>query len=96
MGHLLFAALVLRLNIREIGLPGAERLVATLLLPLVWCTAAVTLTSTVFAGLEPDSAMKGLGLYLLLLIPLAPQWMEEWSRLRAPVRKELTSRAKKS
>jgi O-antigen/teichoic acid export membrane protein len=83
-GHLLFAALVLRLNIREIGLPQAERLVATLLLPLVWCTAAVALSTTVFAGLQPDSALKGLGLYLLLLIPLAPHWLEEWSRFRVP------------
>ena len=37
-GHLVFAALVLRLNVREAGVTQPARFVATILLPLVWCT----------------------------------------------------------
>jgi O-antigen/teichoic acid export membrane protein len=86
VGQLLFAALVLRLNVREIGLPQPERFVATLLLPLVWCTAAVALSSAIYPGLQPESAARSVGLYLLLLLPFAGQWLGEVRRLRDPAR----------
>ncbi len=87
MGHLLFAALVLRLNVREIGLAHAERFVATLLLPLIWCTAAVAVSSTLFPGFEPGSALRSVALYLLLLLPLVPEWREEWRRFGGDARR---------
>jgi O-antigen/teichoic acid export membrane protein len=81
-GHLIFAALVLRLNVREAGIADADRFVATILLPLVWCTAAVGLVGQLVTGLDLRSMAIGFGLYLLLLIPLVPGWRKEWHRLR--------------
>ena len=80
-GHLLFAALLLRLNVRESGLPEANRVVGTLLWPLVWCTGAVWISSRMFAGVDSLSALQGLAIYLLLLVPLAAGWWAEWRRV---------------
>lgn len=87
-GHLVFAALVLRLNVRESGLQRADRLVATILLPLVWCAAAVVISSALFPGVELRSAASAFGVYLLLLVPLVSTWRDEWQRLKggAPLR----------
>jgi O-antigen/teichoic acid export membrane protein len=81
-GHLLFAALVLRLNVREAGFPQAGKFVATILIPLVWCTAAVGLVDQMVSGTKPGSTAMAFGIYLLLLTPLVPSWRKEWRRLR--------------
>jgi O-antigen/teichoic acid export membrane protein len=81
-GHLLFAALVLRLNVQEAGVPRVERFVAAILLPLVWCTVAVSITGALFPAADSLSAVLALGVYLLLLLPLASRWKEEWRRLQ--------------
>jgi O-antigen/teichoic acid export membrane protein len=83
VGHLLFAALVLRLNVRESGLPQPDRLLFGVLLPLVWCTAAVWIGGWVFSAPDLRSAISALGVYTLLLLPLLPVWREEWLRLRS-------------
>jgi len=81
-GHLLFAGLVLRLNAREAGIPGAGRFVVTVLLPLGWCAAAVGLVGQVVPGLDLFSTLTAFVMYALLLIPLASAWRQEWQRLR--------------
>ena len=81
-GHLVFAGLVLRLNAREAGIPGAGRFVATVLLPLGWCTAAVGLVGLLVPGLDLRSTIIAFCLYALLLIPLASGWRGEWQRIR--------------
>jgi O-antigen/teichoic acid export membrane protein len=81
-GHVLFAALVLRLNVREAGLPNAERFVLRTLLPLVWCALSVCLSTAIFPGTDLESAGLTLVLYLVLLGLLLPIWREEWRRLR--------------
>jgi O-antigen/teichoic acid export membrane protein len=82
-GHLLFAALVLRLNVREAGLPEAERLVARVLLPLIWCTMSVGLSGALFPGTDLEMAGSSLLLYLVLLTPLVPIWRNQWHRLQS-------------
>jgi O-antigen/teichoic acid export membrane protein len=82
-GHLLFAALVLRLNVREAGIPAAEKLVARALLPLIWCTTSVGLSGTLFPGTALEKAGSSLLLYLVLLTPLVPTWRNQWRRLRS-------------
>ena len=82
-GHILFAALVLRLNVREAGIIQAERFVGRTLLPLVWCTAAVSISGLLFPHTDPTSAALSFGVYLLFLLPLVPAWQEEWRRLRS-------------
>jgi len=82
-GHLMFAGLVLRLNVREAGVPGATRFALTLLLPLGWCTAAVGLVGQLVPGLDLRSSASALVLYLLLLTPLVSGWRREWQRLRS-------------
>jgi O-antigen/teichoic acid export membrane protein len=77
-GHLLFAALVLRLNVQEAGISNPERLLLAVLLPLVWCTAAVWISGRFFSGLDPRSAAQALGVYLLLLLPLLQLWRVQW------------------
>jgi O-antigen/teichoic acid export membrane protein len=81
-GHLLFAALVLRLNVRETGLSQPNRLLLGVLLPLVWCTAAVWIGGRLFSAPDLRSALGALGVYALLLLPLLSVWREEWLRLR--------------
>jgi O-antigen/teichoic acid export membrane protein len=81
-GHLLFATLALRLNVREAGLPRPDRLLLTLLLPLVWCTVSVWISGRLFTGLDPASSAQAVVVYLLLLFPLFPVWLDEWRRLR--------------
>jgi O-antigen/teichoic acid export membrane protein len=81
-GHLLFAALVLRVNVREAGIPGAERFVATILLPLLWCTAAVGIVGAVFTGLDLRSMASAFAVYFVLLTPYFPRWHDEWRRLK--------------
>jgi O-antigen/teichoic acid export membrane protein len=83
VGHVIFAALVLRLNVREAGLPGAERFVVAILLPLVWCTLSVGVVGLMISGLDLRATVIALAAYLLLLIPLVPGWRKEWRRLRA-------------
>lgn len=82
VGNLLFAAAVLRLNVREAGLVDPERFVVLALLPLTWCTAAVVIVGSLFPGTDPTSTIFALGGYLLLLLPLAPGWRGEWRRVR--------------
>jgi O-antigen/teichoic acid export membrane protein len=82
LGNLLFAAAVLRLNVRESGLPNPERFVVMALLPLTWCTAAVAAVGRLFPGTDASSTALALGMYLLLLLPLAPAWRGEWRRVR--------------
>lgn len=81
-GHLLFAALILRLNVRESGLAGADRLIAAMLLPLVWCTAAVVISGAIFPRTDLGSMAGSLVLYLLLLLPLLPLLRKELARLQ--------------
>jgi len=81
-GHLVFAALVLRLNVREAGVAEPARFVATILLPLVWCTTAVGLVGQVLPGLDSRSTVMAFALYLLLLAPLVPGWTKELQRIR--------------
>jgi O-antigen/teichoic acid export membrane protein len=81
-GHVLFAAQVLRLNVREARLPDADRLVLKTLLPLVWCAAAVGLVGQVVPGLDLRSTLTAFALYAVLLAPLASGWVQEWTRLR--------------
>ena len=80
-GHVLFAAQVLRLNVREAGIPGAERFVIKTLLPLVWCAVSVALAGVVFPGTDLTAALCGLLLYLSGLCLLLPIWREEWRRI---------------
>lgn len=82
LGNLLFAAAVLRLNVREAGLADPHRFVVIALLPLTWCTAAVAVAGRFFPGTNTGSTAAALGLYLILLLPLAPAWLGEWRRLR--------------
>jgi O-antigen/teichoic acid export membrane protein len=81
-GHLVFATLVLRLNVREAGLSRPDRLLVTVLLPLVWCTGSVWISGRLFSGLDPASTAQATAVYLLLLFPLFPVWRDEWRRLR--------------
>jgi O-antigen/teichoic acid export membrane protein len=81
-GHLVFAAQVLRLNVREAGLPDADRFVLRTLLPLAWCAMSVAVSSAIFPGTDLESAGLTLLLYLALLTVLLPIWREEWRRLR--------------
>jgi hypothetical protein len=82
LGNLLFAAAVLRLNVREAGLSNPERFVVIALLPLTWCTAGVAAVGRLFPGTDASSTALALGIYLLLLLPLAPAWRVEWRRVR--------------
>jgi O-antigen/teichoic acid export membrane protein len=79
MGHLVFATAVLRLNARLSGIGKAGQLAARALRPLAWCAVAVAVAGRVAVDL--DSELAGLGLYLLLMIPLASKAMSEWRRL---------------
>jgi O-antigen/teichoic acid export membrane protein len=80
-GHVLFAALVLRLNVREAGIVHAERFVWRTLVPLIWCTAAVAIAGLLFPRTDPASAALSLAAYMVMLLPLVPAWREEWRRL---------------
>lgn len=81
-GHLLYAAAVLQLIVRETGAADVNRFVLITLLPLVWCAAAVAIVGRVVPDNSIASAALGLGLYLLLVLPLAPGWRTELRRLR--------------
>jgi O-antigen/teichoic acid export membrane protein len=88
-GHLLFAALVLRLNVREAGLSNPDRLLLAVLLPLVWCTVAVWISGRLFSGFDPVSTAQALSVYLLLLLPLLPVWRDQWRQLRNGARRRI-------
>jgi hypothetical protein len=81
-GHLLFAAAVLRLNVRVSGIPESGRFVFRMLRPMIWCALAVEVAIRLGAsgGLPAPAA---LGIYLPLLLPLAPEWRRTWRRVRA-------------
>jgi O-antigen/teichoic acid export membrane protein len=79
MGHLVFATAVLRLNARLSGIGKAGQLATRALRPLAWCAVAVAVAGRV--AVELDSELAGLGLYLLLMIPLATKALSEWRRL---------------
>jgi tellurite resistance protein TehA-like permease len=80
-GHLSYAALVLRLIVRESGNLHPDRFVLSTLLPLVWCAVAVAIAGRLVSDNTISSAVLGLGVYLLLLLPLAASWRTEWRRL---------------
>jgi O-antigen/teichoic acid export membrane protein len=82
VGHLFYAAAVLRLIVRESGTPHADRFVFSTLLPLVWCAVAVAIAGRLVTDYTISSAVLGLGVYLLLLLPLGAGWRTEWRRLR--------------
>jgi tellurite resistance protein TehA-like permease len=81
-GHLSYAAAALRLIVRESGNPQPGRFVLSTLLPLVWCAVAVAIAGRLVSDHTVASAVLGLGVYLLLLLPLAAGWRTEWRRLR--------------
>jgi O-antigen/teichoic acid export membrane protein len=81
-GHLLYAAAVLRLVGREAGISHPHRFVLTALLPLGWTGVAVAVASRLTAELTISSTLLALGVYLLLLLPLAPGWRDESRKLR--------------
>jgi O-antigen/teichoic acid export membrane protein len=78
-GHLVFAAAVLRLNARLSGIGKAGQLAVRALRPLAWCAVAVAVACHV--AVELHSEVAGLGLYLLLMLPLASRARSEWDRL---------------
>jgi O-antigen/teichoic acid export membrane protein len=80
-GFVVFAAAVLRLDVHEAGVAAPNRFVATALLPVVWCAAAVAAAGRV-AGHDVRSTAAALALYALLLVPLSPAWRDDWRRLR--------------
>jgi hypothetical protein len=80
-GHVLYAAAVLRLIIKESGISDADRFVISTLLPLLWCAAAVALAGRLAVDHTIRSAALGLAVYLVLLLPLAARWQTEWQRL---------------
>jgi hypothetical protein len=82
VGQLFYAAAVLRLVVQESGASAVNRFVLITLLPLTWCAAAVAITGQLVPGTSIKSAVLGLGLYLLLILPLAPGWRTELRRLR--------------
>jgi hypothetical protein len=81
-GQLFYAAAVLRLVVTESGAADVNRFVLITLLPLAWCTAAVAIAGRLVPGTSLTSAALGLGVYLLLVLPLAPGWRTELRRLR--------------
>ena len=80
-GHLVYAAAVVRVNVRETGLADADRFVMVTLLPLIYSTVGVLAAAALFPGTDPASAAKALGLYLLLIVPLLPSLRAEWRRI---------------
>jgi len=74
--------LLLICAVREAGVAEPGRFVATILLPLVWCTTAVGLVGQVLPGLDFRSTVMAFALYLLLLTPLVPGWTKELQRIR--------------
>ncbi|MBA3496965.1 MAG: hypothetical protein H0T86_07660 [Gemmatimonadales bacterium] len=81
-GHLLLAAAILLLTVREGGLDRARRRVAMALLPLVWCAGVVVLAGRLFPDYDPGSAALALAVYAALLLPIAPAWRAELQRVR--------------
>jgi hypothetical protein len=80
-GHVVYAAAVLRLIVGEAGTPNPDRFVLSTLVPLVWCAIAVGAAGRLVTDHSIRSAVLGLGVYLLLLVPLAAGWRTEWRRL---------------
>jgi hypothetical protein len=81
IGQLMYAAVLLRLIVKEAGMLNPERVVLNTLVPLVWCAVAVGATGRLLPDHTVRSALLGLGAYLLLLTPLAAGWTREWRRL---------------
>jgi O-antigen/teichoic acid export membrane protein len=79
-GHVLFAAAVVRLNAELGGIMRPDGLTVRALRPLVWCGAAVIIGGR--AAVALDSEAMGLGIYLVLILPLALRWPGEWRRVR--------------
>jgi O-antigen/teichoic acid export membrane protein len=83
IGHVTYAALVLRLIMRESGIGHPDRFVLTTLLPLVWCAGAVAVADMFVIDQSVRATLVGIGVYLLLLLPLAGAWRTEWRRLQS-------------
>lgn len=83
LGHLFYAAAVLRLSLREANLGNANRVVLATLWPLLWCTASVWVIGALIPGTDVYSAALAMGLYLVSLLPLFPTWQKEWRRLHS-------------
>lgn len=81
-GHLCFAGAVLRLDAGEAGHPAPARFAAAALAPLVWCAAAVAVTGRLLPAHDTASATFSLVVYVLLMLPLARRWRDDWRRLR--------------
>jgi hypothetical protein len=79
-GHLVFAAAVLRLNVRLSGIVRPGGIVVRALGPLIWCAAAVSIAG--HAGGELGSDVAGMGLYAVMILPLARRWKGEWRRMQ--------------
>ena len=82
-GHVMYAALVLRLIIRESGISHPDRFVLSTLLPLVWCAVAVAVAELFVTSHSVTATLLGFGVYLLLLFPLVGAWRTEWRRLQS-------------
>jgi O-antigen/teichoic acid export membrane protein len=83
LGNLVYGAAVVRLNVREAGLPNPDRFLLNTLFPLAWCTAAVAVAGELFPGPAAGSTALALGTYFLILTPLVPAWRQEWLRVRS-------------
>jgi O-antigen/teichoic acid export membrane protein len=78
-GYVFFAAAVLRLNARLAGVLDHRRLVIRALRPLIWSAIAVAVAAS--AGDAAGRDAVGIGVYLLLMLPLVPRCRGEWRRL---------------
>ncbi|MFL5401802.1 MAG: lipopolysaccharide biosynthesis protein [Gemmatimonadales bacterium] len=82
LGYLVYAAAMLRLIVRESGARDVNRFVLITLLPLIWCSGAAALAGRLVTDNTVSSAAFGVGVYALLLLPLAGGWRTELRRLR--------------
>jgi O-antigen/teichoic acid export membrane protein len=80
-GHVVYAAAVLRIIVRETGATDADRFVGLTILPLIWCAGAVALAGHISDDNRLPSIATGLLVYIALLLPLMPKWRTEWRRL---------------
>jgi O-antigen/teichoic acid export membrane protein len=79
-GYVVFAAAVLRLNARLVGILQPEGLVIRALRPLVWCAIAASVAGHVATAMRVEAA--AIVIYLCLVAPLLPRCRGEWRRLK--------------